>query len=311
MNNPLKYTDPSGNLFIIPTVSYSYYGGLSVGVSIGVGLPGGASVGGSVSYNFRQQNWTFTVNASLGGLYTYAGYDTRAGIVAGAGFGFQSVVAGNFSFPTNMFGASINYSQSGGLSLSMFGFNMGSNGIVFDPSITVSYTIDIEKKLEIIAQEVNDKDDLYPAKNDPEAKRAKLFPDKDTAYDYMWDNSFYENGTAKVELFAWILTDGKVLVLPYDENQRSRSVMHKSGKYTFSRRSMTLKINDIKYKVNTTVHTHPVDLNSSTGSIGVSGHDKQMISYLKRPIYILYNECIYFVHLSNWNKPTNIGTWKR
>lgn len=138
MNNPLKYTDPSGNLFIIPTVSYSYYGGLSVGVSAGLGLPGGASVGGSVSYNFRQQNWTFTVNASLGGLYSYAGYDTKAGIVAGAGFGFQSVVAGNFSFPTNMFGASINYSQSGGLSLSMFGFNMGSNGIVFDPSITAS-----------------------------------------------------------------------------------------------------------------------------------------------------------------------------
>ena len=141
LNNPFKYTDPSGNLFyLIPTASYSYYGGLSVGISAGYGFPGGASIGGSVSYNFKQQNWTFTANASFSGLYAYAGYDTKAGVVAGAGFGFQSITAGNFSFPTNLFGASINYSGKGGMSLSMFGFNMGSDGIVFDPSITASTT---------------------------------------------------------------------------------------------------------------------------------------------------------------------------
>jgi hypothetical protein len=141
LNNPLKYTDPSGNWYIFPSVSYSYYGGLSVGISAGFGIPGGASVGGSVSYNFRQKNWTFTGNASFSGLYAYAGYDTKAGVVAGVGAGFSSFTAGNFSFPMNLTGLSINYSGKGGMSLSMFGFNMGSDGVIFDPSITVGLTM--------------------------------------------------------------------------------------------------------------------------------------------------------------------------
>jgi RHS repeat-associated protein len=164
LNNPLKYTDPSGNWYIFPSVSYSYYGGLSVGISAGFGIPGGASVGGSVSYNFRQKNWTFTGNASFSGLYAYAGYDTKAGVVAGVGAGFSSFTAGNFSFASNLLGASVNYSGKGGMTLSMFGFNMGSDGIIFDPSITVSYSIKIDKSKsyyneranEAIAQSLNE-----------------------------------------------------------------------------------------------------------------------------------------------------------
>jgi len=309
LNNPFKYTDPSGNLFyLIPTASYSYYGGLSVGISAGYGFPGGASVGGSVSYNFKQQNWTFTANASFGGLYAYAGYDTKAGVVAGAGFGFQSIVAGNFSFPTNLFGASINYSGKGGMSLSMFGFNMGSDGIIFDPSITASYS---NNEPSVLAQEVKSEDALHPAKDDVKAKNHKLFYDMDMAYEYMWSNSLNEDGSAKVEIAAWILRDKKVLVLRYDENEVNKSLIHKKGRYDLNRKSMTVKINNVKYHVETSVHTHPTDLNSITGSIGVSKADIRHIREINRPIYILYNECIYFVHLNNYHKPTNIGTWKR
>ncbi|MEA1897897.1 MAG: RHS repeat-associated core domain-containing protein, partial [Bacteroidota bacterium] len=62
-NNPLVYTDPSGEfIWIIPNVGWSMNGGLSVGVSVVVGIPGVASAQTGVGYNFRS-----------GDPYAYAG----------------------------------------------------------------------------------------------------------------------------------------------------------------------------------------------------------------------------------------------
>lgn len=146
LNNPFRYTDPSGNVpwFIVPTFSYSYYGGLSVGLTGGIGIPGGASIGGSVSYNFKHGNFSATANYSIAGAYAYAGFDTKAGFIAGAGWGFGSFSAGNFAASCNMLGVSMNYSSNNGFSFSMFGFNMTSSGMQFDPSISASYTFNSE-----------------------------------------------------------------------------------------------------------------------------------------------------------------------
>jgi len=312
LNNPLKYTDPSGNLFYaLPSVSWSYYGGLSVGVSAGVGLPSGLSIGVGVNYGFKNGNWTFTANASIAGFYAYGGYDTKAGWIGGGGFGLSPAVFGNFSFSNNM-NVGFNYSQNGGFAASALGFSYSNQGLIFDPSITVSYNIIIESRsINFIAQEINTESDIFPAKDDPEAYRAKLFYDKDMAYEYMWKNSFYENGSPKVEIAAWILKDGKVLVLPYYLNKMTSSYTSLPGKFDFRRKSMTITINNIKYYVNTTVHTHPVNLHSKSGNIGVSDKDINHIASINRPIYILYNENIYLVHLKNRWAPESIGTWKK
>lgn len=142
LNNPLKYTDPSGNLwYALPSVSWSYYGGLSVGVGAGFGFPSGISVGVGVNYGFKNNNWTFTANTSLAGFYAYGGYDTKAGWIGGAGFGLSPAFTGNFSVSSNLFNVGFNYSQNGGWSASALGFNYSSQGLIFDPSITVSYSL--------------------------------------------------------------------------------------------------------------------------------------------------------------------------
>ncbi len=313
LNNPLKYTDPSGNLFYaLPSVSWSYYGGLSVGISAGVGLPSGLSVGAGVNYGFKNNNWTFTANTTFAGFYSYGGYDTKAGFIGGGGFGISPALTGNFGVSNNLFSVGFNYSQNGGWSASALGFSYSNQGLIFDPSITVSYNIIIESRsINFIAQEINTESDIFPAKDDPEAYRAKLFYDKDMAYEYMWKNSFYENGSPKVEIAAWILKDGKVLVLPYYLNKMTSSYTSLPGKFDFRRKSMTITINNIKYYVNTTVHTHPVNLHSKSGNIGVSDKDINHIASINRPIYILYNENIYLVHLKNRWAPESIGTWKK
>jgi len=67
LNNPFKYVDPEGELFyIIPSISWSPSGGLSVSVSAGFGIYGVASVGGTIGYNFKNDSCSFTANASLG-----------------------------------------------------------------------------------------------------------------------------------------------------------------------------------------------------------------------------------------------------
>jgi hypothetical protein len=139
LNNPFKYTDPSGEFFwILPFISWSPNGGLSIGISAGIGLPGfGAQI--SVGYGFKQGNFSATAGVSAGGFNAYAGFDTKAGFIAGYGFGFGSLYSnGNFSIGSNILSAGINFSSSGGLSISAFGFNVGERGANFDPSIGAS-----------------------------------------------------------------------------------------------------------------------------------------------------------------------------
>ncbi len=134
--NPFRYTDPSGEFFyIIPGISWSKSGGLSVSLSMGFGLPGAASIGLTFGYGFENNNFSASINGSLGGGYLYAGFDTKGGGMAGAGFGLGIGITG---VSTNLTSLGVNWSQSGGLSGNAFGFTASASGINFDPSIGAS-----------------------------------------------------------------------------------------------------------------------------------------------------------------------------
>jgi len=136
-NNPFRYTDPSGELiYVIPGINWSRSGGLSISLSAGFGLPGAANIGITLGYGFSNNNFSATINGSLGGGYLYAGYDTKGGFIAGAGFGFGNPALGVFS--TNMMNVGINYSSNGGWSGNYLGVSISKNGAVFDPSFGAS-----------------------------------------------------------------------------------------------------------------------------------------------------------------------------
>jgi RHS repeat-associated protein len=149
LNNPFRYTDPSGYMnfgvfYISGNIGYSGRGGYSVGISAGIGLEGVASVGVSVNYNIKYESWSFTGNVGAFGFYGYGGYDTQGGWIAGAGFNALNLVkwASPVSFSTNLAGIGYSYSEHGGESMSWMGYTESlENGRYaksgFDPSIGV------------------------------------------------------------------------------------------------------------------------------------------------------------------------------
>uniref|UniRef100_UPI003F6E49E6 RHS repeat domain-containing protein n=1 Tax=Dyadobacter sp. TaxID=1914288 RepID=UPI003F6E49E6 len=149
MNNPLKYTDPSGEaFFIIPQIGFGK-GGFSLGLEIGVGVPGVLSASVTGGYNFKSQSGYWSVQGSAFGLYGgygssgwFAGYGYRyAGLSFGVGYGTNSGWNAGLSYggTVNNFNGSagIGWSQKGG----------------FDWNVSAAYTYTIEKpKRTMLAQ---------------------------------------------------------------------------------------------------------------------------------------------------------------
>ena len=135
LNNPLIYTDPSGEFFwIIPSISWSPNGGWNFGISAGVG-PFYASIGYGKSSGF-----TATVGASGMGFNVYAGWNSQSGFIAGAGYGVGIGGYRDFSFNTNMSSIGINYSSKGGFSFDCLGAQYNrQTGWSINPSVGVSY----------------------------------------------------------------------------------------------------------------------------------------------------------------------------
>jgi RHS repeat-associated protein len=140
LNNPLMYTDPSGEyipFFVIPTISWSPKGGFGVSISAGVGFYKGLSAQVTIGYAFKSNNLWGTVGASYSGVTAYTGYGTKSGWFEGVSVGF-----GSFNgFSSNITSAGISYSQNGGWSgnLSCFQYNQHSGWSV-DPSVSYSHT---------------------------------------------------------------------------------------------------------------------------------------------------------------------------
>lgn len=136
LNNPLKFTDPSGELFfwVIPNISWSQNGGLNFGLTFGVGIPGVA--GAEMSVGGGAGGFNMSVGGFVGPANAYVGYSKNGGFTAGAGIGFGGLGNG---FSTNITSIGVNYSSNGGLSFNYLGTQFDSYGNVsFDPSIGYS-----------------------------------------------------------------------------------------------------------------------------------------------------------------------------
>jgi hypothetical protein len=142
LNNPLKYTDPSGNLFyIIPSVSGSG-SGISMSLTVGVGFGPALGVDITVGYDNYSSGFSVSIGAHAGGVaHVYGGWGNKTGWFAGAGIGFS--IGANMG--TNMTSVGFYYSEKGGLSVNAFGFTYADNHWRFNPVVSFSVKFDITK----------------------------------------------------------------------------------------------------------------------------------------------------------------------
>lgn len=153
-NNPLKYTDPSGDLvFAFPYVSWSKSGGFSAGITVGVGIPKVLSVSASLGYNFKQNE----INVSVGASAAFFTMSLSWAPSSGTTFGFSAGFGGTGSpISTNLLSAGIYHnfrtnSISGNISMA----SISEQGVSFEPS--VSYTMsnwyqNTKKAVEFLSQ---------------------------------------------------------------------------------------------------------------------------------------------------------------
>ena len=136
-NNPLKYTDPTGEIvWVIPTIGWSKQGGLSVGVSVGVGIPGGLSAQTGVGYNFKSNDAYGYVGATFALNTVSVSYSTGSGFSAGYAFG--ATPQSGLPVSTNALTVGVNYnvtndSWSGNVSA----WQVDQSGWTFNPSVSV------------------------------------------------------------------------------------------------------------------------------------------------------------------------------
>jgi hypothetical protein len=136
LNNPLKYTDPSGNfIYVIPSVSGSG-SGISMSLTVGLGFGPALGVDITVGYDTYSSGFSVSIGAHAGVVANvYAGWGNKTGWFAGAGIGFSIGVPNT---GTNMTSVGVHISERGGLSVSAFGFTYADNHWRFNPSVSFS-----------------------------------------------------------------------------------------------------------------------------------------------------------------------------
>jgi hypothetical protein len=100
-NNPVMMVDPDGEfVFAIPHIGFSS-GGMDIGLTVGVGIPGGLSAQLTVGNTFGASgnNTYASVGASAGGLTASAEFGTQSGFTTGIGLGFCPPVFRPISLP--------------------------------------------------------------------------------------------------------------------------------------------------------------------------------------------------------------------
>jgi len=138
LNNPLKYTDPSGEFipfFVVPNISWSAEGRFGLGLMVGIGFPGGLSAQVGVGYNFTNSNPYAFISSSYMFNSVYISYDGSSGFNAGYAAGLTLYSGSPISTNLLTVGANYNISHdywSGNLS-AMY---VDNNGWTFNPSFS-------------------------------------------------------------------------------------------------------------------------------------------------------------------------------
>ena len=142
LNNPLMFTDPSGELlFLFPHISFSN-GGVDFGLTFVVGVPGVLSAQATIGHSTGSNNTYFTVGGTASGFTASAGWGTQTGYTISAGTGLGLPIPG---FGSNLTSVGISWSQNGGMSAGAFGFTMDSYGMGFNPNLGYSYGFSLNK----------------------------------------------------------------------------------------------------------------------------------------------------------------------
>jgi hypothetical protein len=136
-NNPVSYADPNGDIFfIIPQIGASGKGGLSIGLEIGIGIPGvlSASITGGVNLGSKTSVY-WSVQGSAGGFY--AGYGSSGGF---AGWGYRYAgISGGVSYGAGGWGVGLSYGGTSGRLNGSLGIGWSQSG-GFDWNVSGGYT---------------------------------------------------------------------------------------------------------------------------------------------------------------------------
>jgi RHS repeat-associated protein len=151
MNNPLKYTDPTGNflVFAIPEISWSRSGGLYIGLTFGVGVPGGLSASASVGYSFGSKQISASVQVSAAGFYAGVG---TGGAFAGWGYRYGGFSGGVSWSKGSGLGVGLSYGGSRNNFNGSVGLGWSQNG-GWDFNIGGGYTVNGEVTRQNITSE--------------------------------------------------------------------------------------------------------------------------------------------------------------
>jgi hypothetical protein len=135
LNNPLRYTDPSGELiWFFPTISIGKEG-FSIGFSFGVGIPGVFSFQAGVCYNFQQNDLSGYVGATYLMNTAYVSASNKNGFSAGYTAGLST--HSGFPISSNLGTIGINYNfKEGNISGNISAWRGDENGWSFSPSLS-------------------------------------------------------------------------------------------------------------------------------------------------------------------------------
>lgn len=151
LNNPLRYVDPSGELFwLIPNIGYSKEGGLSFGLTFAVGLPGLWSAQASVGYAVGSQSIYGSAGVTFAGItgYISGGYSFKneqlfSSIGITAGLSPYSGIPVSTNFFTVGASCDLTYSKAAGYDVSFTGnlsawsYNTSAKSWNYNPSVSV------------------------------------------------------------------------------------------------------------------------------------------------------------------------------
>jgi len=137
LNNPLKYTDPTGEFFLlIPFVSYSKNSGWGIGLSIVAGIPNQFSIQMGYGYNFSGKEFYGFIGASAFFNTITLTTTTQSGNSISWSAGLSSIGP----IGTNILSVGVDYNMtydSWNFSVSAWNWNNQTNGWSFNPSVSL------------------------------------------------------------------------------------------------------------------------------------------------------------------------------
>jgi hypothetical protein len=137
LNNPLMFTDPSGELlWLIPNIGWSKEGGLSIGGSVVFGLPGAASAQVGVGYSFKSNDVYGYAGSTLAMNTVYTSVSSQSGWSAGYTAGLSPF--SGLPISTNFGTVGVNYNIShNSWTGNVSAWQVDQNGWTFNPSVSV------------------------------------------------------------------------------------------------------------------------------------------------------------------------------